>query len=921
LKPNIRNRTRTLRRKATTIAFLIVLSLGTLSVFSISPSANAHSPPWSIPSWSFIDVNRYTIGVNQQMFIFFWLQDQPPTATGQYGDRWIFYVDVIKPDHTNETLGPFTSDSDGTAYTTYTPTQLGNYAAVCRFPGQVIAGKPLGPPSASQNLVYVNDTYLPSISDPVSWVVQQNPVQPWTESPLPDHYWTVPVNQASRNWYQLLGNWLSGAAQNVGPTVKFGYGLGPATAHIMWASPDWAGGIMDARYGNIGYETSNYEGNILSPPIILNGYIYYNVGSLPKEGWRCVNLYTGKTVYFQNTTGAATGQSDSSSGSISTGSLAFGQILNIELPTEHGGMPYLWSTSGQGGTWMMYDAFTGNYMLSIANVSSAGTQVYSNDGSILRYNIVNIGNATVPNYRLLCWNTTQAIWWRGTQQMYQNGDYSGFNANDYWMWRPGLNITYDGSHGYSINASIPAVQGSILTVRDGKYVIGGTPGQHDPNGTIMGNMWTLNLDPSKGAIGQLISNITFTPPLEAAIVGAGVNSYRAMRLEWVDPEDGVFVYRQQLTRQLYGFDLQTGKQIWTTNPESQMSFFGLSTADSYNVYNGEIYSYGYGGRVYAYNIKTGELLWIYNATNVGFESPYANYPVGIAAIADGKLYLTSSKHTPDQPLWRGDYLRCINASNGAELWKCLCWPDGIPGVPAAGVFISDGFAVCLNNYDEQLYCFGKGPSATTVHIGTDVISQGGFVLVTGTVTDQSQGAKDMVASGEFSIVPAISDQDQEAWMEYLYEQQIKPTGTTGVPVHVTAIDPNGNFQDLGTATSDDSGFYSLMWTPPVPGKYVVTVSFDGSNSYYGSTARTAFAVEAAAPKPVVTTGPTITAAPSAPPTATVPPATNVPTIAPTPSPVIVPPKSATPTATYIAIGVVVLIAIAAAAALILRKRK
>jgi hypothetical protein len=334
-----------------------------------------------------------------------------------------------------------------------------------------------------------------------------------------------------------------------------------------------------------------------------------------------------------------------------------------------------------------------------------------------------------------------------------------------------------------------------------------------------------------------------------------------------------------------------------------------------------MFSYGYGGQVYAYNIKTGKLLWVYNATNVGFESPYANYPVGIACVSDGKLYLTSSKHTPDQPLWRGDYLRCINASNGVELWKCLAWPDGIPGVPAAGVFVSDGYLVCLNNYDEQLYCFGKGPSAMSVGIRNDVISQGSSILITGTVSDQSQGAKDMVANGEFNMIPAVSDQDQQAYMEYIYEQQIKPTNTTGVPVHVTAIDPNNNWQDLGTAISDDSGFYSLMWTPPVPGKYVVTASFDGSKSYYGSSAKTAFAVESS-PKPAVTIVVSTPAPPTPQPTATpAPTVTPATTVATTPSPVVVPPTSAAPTTTYIAIGAVVIIAIAVAAALALRRRK
>ena len=43
-----------------------------------------------------------------------------------------------------------------------------------------------------------------------------------------------------------------------------------------------------------------------------------------------------------------------------------------------------------------------------------------------------------------------------------------------------------------------------------------------------------------------------------------------------------------------------------------------------------------------------------------------------------------------------------------------------------------------------------------------------------------------------------------------------------------------NVYDIGRTTSDANGAYSLMWEPEVPGKYVVTASFAGSKSYYGS---------------------------------------------------------------------------------------
>jgi hypothetical protein len=80
------------------------------------------------------------------------------------------------------------------------------------------------------------------------------------------------------------------------------------------------------------------------------------------------------------------------------------------------------------------------------------------------------------------------------------------------------------------------------------------------------------------------------------------------------------------------------------------------------------------------------------------------------------------------------------------------------------------------------------------------------------------------------------------WMDYLYKQHAKPTDATGVEVKLETIDPNNNFYEIGTVTSDASGFYSLMWEPPVPGKYTIIATFEGSDSYYKSYAETAIGV-------------------------------------------------------------------------------
>jgi hypothetical protein len=624
----------------------------------------------------------------------------------------------------------------------------------------------------------------------------------------------------------------------------------------------WAGGVMDARFGDIGFSTGHYEGTDFVPPIILNGKIYYNVMSLPRMGWYCLDLYTGETDYFHNTTGPVTGTGGgfASSGSISGEALTFGQIYDYESPNQHGGIPYLWSTppinffapATVTATWMMFDAFTGNYICSINNVPSwvsygssfffgADPNVYGKDGSILSYRIAGTPNPISPflpagpPFYLQCWNTSRAIWYKPF-----------FASNDYWMWRPTQNYTFDGNNGYSLNASIPAVQGGILAIREDQYVIGGTSGKNNGTYVQQGNLWALSL--KRGQEGTLLWNITYTPPQTVVpdIVTAGsFFGGGGISGPSVDPEDGVFIFSEAMTRRWWGYSLETGQQIWGPTPnESPMNFYSMMK----NIYQGKLLTTGFGGVLVAYDIKTGKQLWNYTAANVGFESPYGYYPINICGIADGKLYLISGEHSISQPMWRG-FLRCVNASNGEELWKILQFgADGGASLGGMYVVLADGYVVGLNQYDSQIYCYGKGPSTITVEAPMNGITQGSSLVIRGTVTDVSAGTKQHVQSLRFPHgVPAMSDADQSAWMEYVYMQQAFPANAVGVPVKIDVVDDNGNFRNIGTVTSDASGVYSCAWKPDIPGKYTVIATFEGSKSYYASWAQTAFVVDEAPP--------------------------------------------------------------------------
>jgi len=809
------------KKKIASIAVILMLTFSAITL--ALPIASAHDPAWTIQNWAYVAVVPEKIGVNQEMLIVFWPAQYPLTAQGQYGDRWTWNVEITGPDGSKENFGPFTSDPVGSSWMQYTPTEIGEYSVTATVDEHLLTGLPDATPSVIRGTEYVGDTVLGDTSDPVIFVVQQEPVEPYQETPLPTDYWTRPIYGANRNWYQVAGNWLGGAAQTNGPTSNFGYGPAPESAHILWTRPFWSGGIMDARTGSIGYYTGLSYESYSSVNVILEGKLYYGVEQPPRQGFYCVDLYSGETIYFRNTTGPVSGIHGrfDSSGEIPYGEYAFGQVYNYESPNQHGGFPYLWSTNtGKPNTWDMYDAHTGNYICSIANVSSGGTSVYGKDGSILRYDIDD-GYLTV-------WNTSQAIWYE---------DF--FSSNQYWMWRPDLNYTFDGNNGFSLKVSVPDLPGDIFEVREGNFIIGGTSGKHNRTYTEEGVIWTLSLE--KGHEGEFLGQITFVPPEtvdDRDIVRRP--GYRDVGMGTVDPEDGVFFFEMPITRQRWCYSLADGSLLWgPTESEPQFNFYGMSDF----IYNGRLYSYGYSGVLTAYDIDTGNVDWTWSAPDEGLgETFYQHTPLSLGCIADGKAYMYTSEHSPTMPLRRDANIWCLDLETGEMLWKTSCW--------ASGPKVADGRLVTFNLFDNSIYCFGRGPSATTVTVDDNVIPSSETVLITGTVTDQTPSGRLNVNGGtDFTLkgTPAIADEDQEAWMEYMFQQRPMPQDAKGVTVKLTAIDPNGNYQDIGETTSDLAGNFAIEWMPPVPGKYDVIATFDGSEAYGNSFDTTYFVVQGVSP--------------------------------------------------------------------------
>jgi outer membrane protein assembly factor BamB len=521
-----------------------------------------------------------------------------------------------------------------------------------------------------------------------------------------------------------------------------------------------------------------------------------------------------------------------------------------------------------GTVWKMIDGYTMNTLCYIANVSSSGTQVYGKDGSILYYNIVGTPDpldpyapATAP-FRVTVWNASA-----GTMVSSQTGTGA-------WQWRPAgedfgaeepyfgqgmdfmgppfimdYNIVHDGNQMWWQNFSIPDVYGGdIQCIREGEFMIVGDIGINTPEEKRDG--WMMGISLEEDNKGTQLWKKQFTPPFvdtSKNITMAGMFT-GGFSLRGVYPEEGIMVFGDAKSLKVWVYDLYEGKLLWETEEGEIPQYWFYS--DSVAIHHGKLLIYGgYAGTIMAYNATTGEELWTYNSEGIGSETPYGNYPIDISAITEDKAYLMAWEHSYTHPLIRGPCLRCLNLTDGTEIWSILDF--------GTGGALADGILLDSNSQDNMIYAYGKGPSATTVAASPSISVHGTSVMITGTVTDQTaSGRRNTNDLIDFTLkgTPAISDEDMGAWMEYLFMQQGKPADATGVEVILETLDPNGNFYEIGRTTSDVNGNYGLMWEPDVPGEYQIFARFAGSASYGPSSASTYLGVEDA-PQPTPTPTP------------------------------------------------------------------
>lgn len=812
-------------QKLPTIALILLLALSAMVAFAPAQAID-------IPTFLFVTASPDPVGIGQIVYVGITFSRPTPTGAGYTGDLYEnITLKITDPTGVTATYGPYYASPVAGVVYSFTPDKLGNYTLQAFYPGQVLKGyNPDNPTISTSSRNLIGSKMSPSQSNVKTLIVQQDAVKPiYQTPPLPTEYWMRPIygtnwqwGEIGANWYGLGGSGGYDASGNVQPN-----GTAPNSAHIMWTKATQFGGQpgqpitsdTSATYSSVSLIQSYFQ-----PICILNGIVYYNVyDASPNSnvlGWRAVDVRTGDVVW------------DKPAGKSGIETIAWGQIINYDNYQEYGTNAFLYSSPGAGGAfssaanWMgIYDAFTGNFLENVTNTISTSKLIQSADqsteteGGIVGY-YVSGGNLCMYNYTKLV-NTQGSAFIRATGTV---------NGSDPRMteWKTALPTKFNGDN---ITLSISAVTPEVILVRQ-------VPNAITYQGVTAGYQYVAGYDAKTGA--KLWGPINQTLP---AYEDTSVLCAR----------EGYYVMHNKDRDLAWGYSLTTGQMLW--GPVQLPGGGDSAVWRDGEIAYGKVYIFDLGGYVNAIDLATGKIAWTFFAGNAGYDTPFESYPIfgyNRHSISDGKLFLSEGcmYTVPLHPAYR----LAINCTDGTLVWKVMQYSS------TASAPVGDGYLISWNSFDNQIYSFGKGPSQTTVSASPKVSAIGSSVLIEGTVMDISGGTTQKMITTRFPDgLPAVSDDSMEAWMEYAYMQQVKPTNATGVPVQLAIIDGNGNYRTIGTATSDSMGFYSLNWTPDVPGSYTVYATFAGSDSYFASSAVSAFAVDQTT---VATSTPVATPVPS-----------------------------------------------------------
>ena len=900
--------------KNKTMAIIIALILVSSTAVSIAslPTANAHTPPWQIPTYAYIVAAPDPIGVGQAAHIYMWLApvygiaggsslaisgNGSTSSSASLSNNYRFKnynLTITAPDgHVTTQIFETIQDTTSNQFTTFTPDQTGIYTLDFNYPGQAYGANGNG----YEKSIMINDTYLPSHAS-TTLTVQEEPIPaPINSYPLPTEYWTRPIFGENTDWWKISSNWLGitypapgGAASTPDQALYHIDAIGPLTSHVMWTRPLQFGGVVG---GNQFFEGGSYpsgaalgvqyfEGSAYQPrfvnPIIVSGILIYTE-PVSFTGARsgpttAVDIRTGQVLWSRN----------------DVPPLAFGYIFNHWDPNQHGTFPPILFTSNFA---QAFDAYTGAPLFNVTNVP-AGTSVMGPNGNTIKYLMANAGTTANPAWYLQQWNSSK-LWQYdidpftmdrllsptlvnatnnaliGTVPPALGSSQYGatiivnanipINSTTVFRDAPGYGLaTYDWnvSIGSWRNTMTPAPTivaanyGDMLLLRSGNLP-SGFAANRDGVDQAPYKYFAVNLNESKGQVGTVMWTKTYNP------VAGNVTMLQSA----VDFDNRIFVIQLMETLNFQGYSMNDGSLLWTTEPQTVWNYyFDPGQPVLGTTAYGKFYVAGFGGITYCYDDLTGELLWTHgnggegNSTKGGLQIFYGVYPTMIQAIANGVVYTATDEHTTPNPMYKGATARALNATTGEEIWKLSEFPSEWGFSTPNQWATADGFSVFMNGLDNNIYSIGRGPSSMTVDAPAYATKLADSIVIRGTVTDIAAGTQQNEQAARFpNGVACVSDENMGEWMGYVYQQKPRPTDTIGVPVTISVVDANGNYREIGATTSNSDGFFTYNWKPDIEGQYTVYASFAGSESYWPSHAVTSFAVDPAAPTPAPTEQP------------------------------------------------------------------
>ncbi|MGD6810133.1 MAG: PQQ-binding-like beta-propeller repeat protein [Candidatus Bathyarchaeia archaeon] len=742
----------------------------------------------------FISIAPTLVGVDQSATVNLWVYPLPNNYVYAAYFQGFFGVTVTfsKPDGTKDTFMPIDgtgqyvageTSSLGSIFFSYAPDMAGDWSVSFTMPAQNITDSS---GTVQYSACTSNTAYFTVQTDPVLAGLLNG--YPW--APLPDEntFWDYPISSNNREWWAVSGDWLGSSTQgsNVNtPSCRLWqpYGPGPNTGHIVWDQQLTSGGLVGGDYGSLSYTIA-----INNPScVIMEGKVFINI---PNSGgqFQCIDQTSGEVLY-------------TASGTINNGihlpgnPFAQGNLdPSVVLASSYGAIPTPYVLGTSGSSWNYYDPLTGTLLKSIVNATESS-----------------IANRTNPSY----YNYNPATSYRWSFKLIDGTSLAyGVASGTLFAWNMSKVVNNNWPTGimWTRDLPLPLANRSLtmlgVSTDASTIVVRSNPNQY----------WGYSAE--DGA--QLWGPLTLTYP---GLMNEQITLYGVDDFIIYDPVAATF----------HCYSMKTGNELWESD-----SFADSSWATTWTVYGAETNDYENlylmlpDGTMAALSLETGKQVWRSTAI---LSTEYTNNVVPTVCgmvMVGGNIYGYAGYSTLYQldPMPRFGMMLCVNATTGDTTYTLN---GGLYPIAAA-----NGYVMAVGLYDEKLYCIGKGQTSTSVVIQNDVIANGATALIKGNVLDQSPAQ---------SGTSVVADSSMSEWMDYLNMQNStllnNPPQPTGVPVTLTAVDPNGNTITVGTTTTDSEGNYAINFTPETTGIYTIKATFDGTGSYWPSNAGTQLSVVAA----------------------------------------------------------------------------